>query len=82
MKSTSDTHPTPELFAAEKTLSPRAAWKKQHALKTWTTLDGWAASTVEHTAHGKTEDEAMANWASKARLPDWDGKTINTDPQS
>lgn len=52
------------------------AWRAKHGVGLYPTQDGFRASTVRHSAHGATAEEALLAWADKARVACWKAEEL------
>ena len=82
---------SPDLFPDAVGDSPKAAWFKQHGIKTHDRGAGdlgegdatgerilrWTCEGVRgHTGYGDTEDEALADWARRNRVRFWNERGV------
>lgn len=63
----------------EPSISPMEEWRQRNGLGLFRSLAGWMASTVEHKAHGHTPEEALLNWADKARVKCWKAEELEAN---
>jgi len=67
-----------ELFNLPENLSPMEEWRQRHGVGVYPTMDGFRASTVRKSAHGKTQEEALLAWADKAHVKCWKAEELES----